>query len=146
MPTASATKATQDLASELRISLTRLVRRLRAERPDEGLPLSQLSALGTLDRHGAMMLGALAAHERVQPPSMTRTVANLEERGLVVRATDDADRRHVVVAISAQGTQLLREDRRRREQWLAGRIQELSPDERALLAEVAPLLDRLAQW
>jgi DNA-binding MarR family transcriptional regulator len=139
------TVATSELASELRVSLMRLTRRLRAERPDAGLTLTQLSVLGTLDRHGGMTLGELAAHEKVQPPSMTRTTAALEERGLVTRVSSAADRRQVVIEINADGLSLLRDDRRHREAWLAGRLEQLTADERALLHDVAPLLDRLAQ-
>lgn len=139
------TVATTELASELRVALMRLTRRLRAERPDAGLTLTQLSVLGSLDRHGGMTLGELAAHEKVQPPSMTRTTAALEERGLVTRLTSAADRRQVVIEISAVGAGLLRDDRRHREAWLAGRLEQLTVDERALLHAVAPLLDRLAQ-
>ena len=72
-----------ELASELRVSVMRLSRRLRAERLDEGLTPTQLAVLGTLDRGGLMTLGELAALEKVQPPSMTRTTAALEERGLI---------------------------------------------------------------
>lgn len=137
--------STRELASELLVSLMRLVRRLRAQRPDHGLTLTQLSALGTLERLGPMRIGELAEREKVQPPSMTRTVAALEERGLVTRTTDPTDRRNVVVAVSRRGLELLRDDRRRREQWLAARLAELSDDERALLARVAPILDRIAR-
>jgi DNA-binding MarR family transcriptional regulator len=137
--------ATTELASELRVSLMRLARRLRAERLDEGLTPTQLAVLGTLDRHGPMTLGELAAHEKVQPPSMTRTTAILEERGLLTRVTEAVDRRQVRIAISAAGLALLREDRKRRDAWLAGRFEQLTSDERALLHQVAPLLDRLAQ-
>jgi DNA-binding MarR family transcriptional regulator len=133
------------LASELRVSLMRLARRLRAERADKGLTLTQLSVLGTLDRHGAMTLGELAAHEKVQPPSMTRTTAALEERGLITRVSSAVDRRMVLIGISAEGLALLRADRKLREAWLAGRFEQLTVDERALLHAVAPLLDRLAQ-
>lgn len=139
------TVATTELASELRVSLMRLARRLRAERPDAGLTLTQLSVLGTLDRHGGMTLGELAAHEKVRPPSMTRTTAALEERGLITRVSSAADRRRVLIEISVDGLALLREDRKRREAWLAGRFEQLTADERALLHAVAPLLDRLAQ-
>jgi DNA-binding MarR family transcriptional regulator len=137
--------ATSELASELRVSLMRLARRLRAERLDEGLTPTQLAVLGTLDRHGPMTLGELAAHEKVQPPSMTRTTAILDERGLLTRVTEEVDRRQVRIAISDAGLALLREDRRRRDAWLAGRFDQLTSDERALLHQVAPLLDRLAQ-
>jgi DNA-binding MarR family transcriptional regulator len=137
--------ATSELASELRVSLMRLARRLRAERLDEGLTPTQLAVLGTLDRHGPMTLGELAAHEKVQPPSMTRTTAILDERRLLTRVTQDVDRRQVRIAISDAGLALLREDRKRRDAWLAGRFDRLTSDERALLHQVAPLLDRLAQ-
>lgn len=139
------TTATSELASELRVSLMRLARRLRAERLDEGLTPTQLAVLGSLDRHGPMTLGELASHEKVQPPSMTRTTATLEERGLLTRVTEAVDRRQVRIAISAAGLALLREDRKRRDAWLAGRFEQLTSDERALLHQVAPLLDRLAQ-
>jgi DNA-binding MarR family transcriptional regulator len=139
------TTATSELASELRVSLMRLARRLRAERLDEGLTPTQLAVLGTLDRHGPTTLGELASHEKVQPPSMTRTTATLEERGLLTRVTEAVDRRQVRIAISAAGLALLREDRKRRDAWLAGRFEQLTSDERALLHQVAPLLDRLAQ-
>jgi len=139
------TTATTELASELRVSLMRLARRLRAERLDEGLTPTQLAVLGSLDRHGPMTLGELAAHEKVQPPSMTRTTAILEERGLLTRVTEAVDRRQLRIAISTAGLALLREDRKRRDAWLAGRFEQLTSDERALLHQVAPLLDRLAQ-
>jgi DNA-binding MarR family transcriptional regulator len=139
------TTATTELASELRVSLMRITRRLRVERPDQGLTLTQLAVLGTLDRHGALTLGELAAHEKVQPPSMTRTTAALEAAGLVTRVTDPSDRRQVMVQMSRAGLSLLHDDRRRREAWLAERLEQLTAEERALLHEVAPLLDRLAQ-
>jgi DNA-binding MarR family transcriptional regulator len=123
----------------------RLARRLRLERPDEGPTPTQLAVLGTLERHGPMTLGELASHEKVQPPSMTRTTATLVDRGLLTRVTAPADRRQVQVAISETGLALLREDRKRRDAWLAGRFGQLTSDERALLHQVAPLLDRLAQ-
>ena len=140
------TTATSELASELRVSLMRLARRLRAERLDEGLTPTQLAVLGTLDRHGPMTLGELAAHEKVQPPSMTRTTATLDERGLLTRV----NRRPSTAArcgsrSATAGLALLREDRKRRDAWLAARFDQLTSDERALLHQVAPLLDRLAQ-
>jgi DNA-binding MarR family transcriptional regulator len=136
--------ATLELASELRVALMRLTRRLRAERPDENVTLSQLAVLGSLERCGAMNLAQLAAKERVQPPSMTRTTAGLERRGLITRSADPADKRHVVFELSAAGRLLLHEDRRRREAWLAGQLDGLTEGERELLHAVAPLLDRLA--
>jgi DNA-binding MarR family transcriptional regulator len=128
----------------LRISIMRLARRLRTERTDETLTLSQLAVLGTLDRHGPMTLGELAAHERVQPPSMTRIVSGLEERRLVVRDQHLADRRLVIVRLTAEASALLAVDRRRRDAWLARRVRELTPDEHDTLRRAAPVLEKLA--
>lgn len=133
------------LASELRVSLMRLARRLRAERPNADVTLSQISVLGVLERHGPTNLAELAAQERVQPPSMKRTTAGLEERGLITRGADPADKRHVVFELGPAGRTLLHEDRRRREAWLAEQLAALNDKERALLRAVAPLLDRLAR-
>ena len=134
-----------ELSSTLRLSVMRLARRLLAEREDDSLTLSQLATLGTLNRHGPMTLGALAAHERVQPPSMTRIVSGLEERGLAVREPDATDRRLVVVRITAEGSALLEADRRRRDAWLARRLRELTADEREALRRAAPVLEKLAR-
>ncbi len=134
------------LASALRISVARLSRRLRSERdPDnELLPVGQLSVLGALFRNGECTVGELAALERVQPPSMTRTVNCLEEGGYVVRSKHETDRRQVVVALSPKGEQTLAGDRRRREAWLAQRLRELTPEERSVLRQAAPIIERLA--
>lgn len=134
------------LASELRISVMRLARRLRLERADDGMTLNQLAVMGTLERHGSMSIGELAAHEKVRPPSMTRTVACLEEAGHARRVAHTVDRRQVVVELTEQGSQRVLADRRRRDAWLAQRIKELSKDEREMLRAAAPVLDRLAAW
>src|SRR6476619_6982880 len=125
------------LASALRIAVARLQRRLRSERdPDnELLPVGQLSVLGLLNRYGDSTVGELAALERVQPPSMTRTVNCLHEGGYVVRRKNDADGRQVVVALSEKGGRTLAADRRRRDAWLAQRLRELTPDERSVLRQ-----------
>lgn len=134
------------LASALRISVMRLGRRLRNERDSDSELLSagQLSVLGALFRNGSCTVGELAAHERVQPPSMTRTVNCLEEGGYVVRHKHETDKRQVVVALSAKGEEILAADRRRRDVWLAQRLRELTPEERNLLRKAAPILERLA--
>ncbi len=135
------------LASALRISVARLSRRMRSERdPDsELLSVGQLSVLGALLRHGPSTVGELAAFERVQPPSMTRTVNCLEEGGYVVRRKHETDKRQVVVALSSQGEQTLAADRKRRDVWLAQQLRDLTPEERTVLRQAAPILERLAQ-
>ena len=138
------------LATTLRISITRLARRLRVERLGLGgtetvLSDIQLAALAALERHDSMTPGELAEHEKVQPPSMTRVIAVLEERGLVRREPHATDRRQVVLTVTADGRDLVQRVRRRREAWLAQRLQELSPAEREILREAAPILEKISQ-
>jgi DNA-binding MarR family transcriptional regulator len=146
MPTVdTAVRNEAGLASELRLSVMRLRRRLAVERhPDNALSLSQMTVLGSLHRHGEMTIGELAAHEKVQPPSMTRSVNCLEEAGYVVRRPDETDGRVVLVSLSERGRTTLLADRERRDAWLARRLNELTAQERAVLWQAAPLLDRLA--
>jgi len=145
-PTVQAAARTDaGLASELRFSVARLTRRLRSERdPSNPLSVAVLSALGVLFREGELTVGALAAHERVQPPSMTRTVNCLVEEGYVVRRANETDGRQVLVDLTDKGREILLADRRRRDVWLARRLRELNPEERDLLRRAAPLIQRLA--
>lgn len=140
-----ATRTDTELASMLRISVMRLARRLRAHRLDSGLTLTQLAALATLERHGPMTPGELAVHEKVQPPSVTRVIAVLESRELASRTAHPTDGRQQIVAVTAAGKGLLREDRRRREAWLSRQLAELSAADRALLRAAGPVLERLGQ-
>lgn len=135
---------TADLAHDLRLAVMRLARRARQERADHGLPLGQLSALATLDRMGPLTPGALAQHEQVRPPSMSKVLANLHEAGLVERVADPADGRSQVVSLTPKAKRLLREDRRRRDEWMAALLLGLDPDDRARLAAALPVLEVLA--
>src|SRR5690242_20494548 len=143
-PTVEAvTRTDAGLASQLRVSVMRLARRLRNERdPELGLGLGAISVLGLLMRHGEQTVGQLAAHERVQPPSMTRTVNHLIEAGYAVRRPSETDGRSTLVDLSEEGRQMVLADRRRREAWLARQLKELTADERDLLRQVAPIIER----
>jgi DNA-binding MarR family transcriptional regulator len=132
------------LASRLRLSATRLARTLRRE-AGTGLSPSQLSALATIEAHGPIALGALASHERVAPPSITKVIAKLETAGLVSRLPDLVDRRVARVALTDDGITLLREARRRKDAWLAGRLAELDPADRARLADALDVLEGLTR-
>jgi DNA-binding MarR family transcriptional regulator len=147
MPTIQkASRTGSGLASELRLSVMRLRRRLAVERhPDNELSINLMAVLGALYRNGEMSLGELAAYERVQPPSMTRTVKCLEEDGYVARRAHESDGRQVIVSLSEKGRTTLFADRQRRDEWLATRLRELSPEDRAVLRKAAPILERLAQ-
>jgi DNA-binding MarR family transcriptional regulator len=146
MPTVEKVARTDaGLAAELRVAVMRLRRRLANERhPANELSLGQMAVLALLFREDEQTIGQLARAERVQPPSMTRTVNCLEELGLVVRQGAERDGRLVVVTLADRGREVLLADRRRRDAWLAQRLAELDPDEREALRRAAPVLARLA--
>jgi DNA-binding MarR family transcriptional regulator len=134
---------TTRLASELRMVLGHLMRRLRAE---HRFSLSQGAVLGRLDREGTKSIGDLAAAERVRPQSMAQTVSDLEVDGLIARRADPADGRRTLVELTEQGLQTLEQDRRQREGWLARAIAEdLSAEEQQVLMQALALLRRLAE-
>ncbi|KUP98269.1 MarR family winged helix-turn-helix transcriptional regulator [Thermobifida cellulosilytica] len=133
------------LAAALRMAVGRLARRLRAQRPDSSLSLGQGSVLFALARHGKMTPGALADHEKVQPPSMTRIIAALEARGLVRRMRHPDDGRQQLVEITEEGSRLVAADQQRREAWLTRRLAELSQEDKEVLRRATEILDRLSQ-
>jgi DNA-binding MarR family transcriptional regulator len=129
------------LASELRVVLGRLIRRLRAE---HRVPISQAAVLGRLDREGPQSVSDLAAAERMRPQSMAQTVADLEREGFVGRSPDPADRRRALVDLTAAGKAEVESHRRRREGWLVKAIEELPGEDRATVERAIVLLGNLA--
>lgn len=131
-------------AHQLARSVARLNRRLRQERQSELTP-TQLSVLGAVMKIGPATPSAIAAHERVQPPSITRTLTCLLDEGYVVRKPHPDDGRQVLVSVSDKGDAMLDEERTRRDLWLGHRLAALTSAERKTLREAAALLERLAQ-
>ncbi|MBA3489154.1 MAG: MarR family transcriptional regulator [Longispora sp.] len=133
------------IAAALRRSIVRLNRSLRRARPIGELSPSQLSALTSLDIAGPLSPGELAEAEGVQPPTMTKVIAKLEELGLVQRAPHPTDRRQVILSITDSARTLLRDTSRARDAWLAERLEGLSATERKTLERAAELLERIAR-
>jgi DNA-binding MarR family transcriptional regulator len=130
-------------ASELRIVLGQLVRRLRT---DNALPTSHIAVLSRLDRAGAQTTSGLAAAERMRPQSMAQTLADLRSEGLVDRRSDPSDGRQILVDLTPSGRELLILERRRREDWLSQAItNELTPAEQKIVVAAVALLRRLAE-
>jgi DNA-binding MarR family transcriptional regulator len=134
--------SSEELASQLRFAVMRLSRRLRQHAPADITP-AQLSALAVVVRDGRLTLSQLADAERVQPPTMTRIVESLTARALVTRVPCERDRRVTWIEATPAGAALVQSVRKRRDAYLARHLRKFTPAERALLAEVAPLLERL---
>ena len=133
-----------DLASQLRLSVVRLSRRLRSQRTEELVSLTQMSAMATLWRCGSMTPSELAASERVRPPSMTRVIAALEESGMVSRRDHPTDGRQSIIELTDTGAELLNAEASLKERWLDKRLAELTEQERATLSRAAEIIDRMA--
>lgn len=135
----------EDLARTLREAITRLNRRVRQTRPVGDLTFSQLSALTSLQLAGALTPRELADTERVQPPTMTKIVGKLEDRGLVARTPHPTDRRQVILAATEEGRAVHAQFERARNEWMALQLARLSPDERDTLARAAEILQKVAR-
>lgn len=131
-------------AVALRRASTRLALRLRAERATEGLGSTGTAVLGQLHRRGALTASEIAAAERVQPQSLTRVLASLEQQELISRSQDTQDRRRHTIELTDRGRQILKDHMQSSDDWLADAITErLNPTERAVLQLAAGLLDQL---
>lgn len=135
--------AATPVASELRVVLGRLIRRLRAERR---LSLTQAAVLGRLDLEGPQCIGDLAAAERVRPQSMSQTLAELEAEGYLTRRPDERDGRRTVIALTPAGREMIAQDRADRDGWLAQAIASgFSDEELGVIERAMPLLARLSE-
>ena len=131
--------------SGLRLGVMRLARRLRRERGDENLTLTQLSLLGTLELNGSCTLGELATEEKISAPSITRIVNALVDTGLVERTAHETDGRQIVATLTPAARTLLERNREQRNQWLAGQLRQLSAEQRCVLEQAATILDDMAR-
>ncbi len=138
------TADTTELASRLRLAVTRLARKLRRE-AEAGISPSLLSALASIERGGPTTIGDLCAVEQVQPPTMTRIAAALVDAGLAARDPDPTDRRVAWLRVTPEGVKLLQRSRRRKDAYLAKRIRSLEAEELTALEESASVLERLTE-
>jgi len=144
MPTLNTRQAEQDSRQIVRAVL-QLGRRLRAQRPGAAISLPQLALLATLHQQGTMRATRLAEQQRLQPQSLTRLIATLERKGLIVRRADPDDGRSRLIEITRNGRECLEHDMRPRRSWLsAAMARALTPTEQALLRLSAELMLRIA--
>ena len=140
--TAATTTATASPASRLRFAVARMARLLR-QQDQSGFGPTVTAALATIEQHGPISLGEIATRERVAPPSITKVVEKLVANGLATREVDPNDRRSSLVRITRQGRRLLDTSRTKRTEWLAGRLDALTPDERARLDAAMDVLEKI---
>ena len=133
-----------ELASRLRLAITRTARRLRQD-AGPGLSPTQASALSTIERVGPLTPSELARIERVQRPTISRVSARLGQAGLIERMPDELDGRGARLRLTPEGQRTLRELRSRKTAYLAERLERLDPEEQAILAQASELLERMLE-
>ncbi|WP_044506095.1 MULTISPECIES: MarR family transcriptional regulator [unclassified Gordonia (in: high G+C Gram-positive bacteria)] len=131
------------LSGDLSLAVIRLARRLRGRRENKLVSLTQLSALNTLHHEGPMTPGALAAAERVRPPSMTRVIASLSDLGMIRREPHPTDGRQAIVTLSSEGADVVIDELAARKAWLSDRLAELSLDEREILRGAVHIFEKI---
>jgi DNA-binding MarR family transcriptional regulator len=144
-PVVAERAAADDVAKSLREGIQRLSRRVRQARPVGDLTFSQLSALTSLELAGALTPRELADMERVQPPTMTKIVSKLEDRGLIARTPHPTDRRQVILAATEQGRAVFAQFEKARNEWLAAQLAELDDVDRKTLARAAEIMQQVAR-
>lgn len=105
-----------------------------------GINQSARSALAAIVKFGPLSMSELAAHEGVDPASVSRTVRKLEESGDVVRRTSTADGRVNLIEVTESGRELFLRSRRQLTEIIVDRLSTLSPEQ---LATVVALGDGL---
>jgi DNA-binding MarR family transcriptional regulator len=129
---------------DLRITIMRLARRVRLARSDAAATDGQFSVLFTLHSDGPQTLRSLSDSECVTPPSMNRTINALQDAGLISRQAAPDDGRKVTIDLTGEGVAMVKETRRKRDEWFSTRLAALTPEQRAILADAAPILTELA--
>jgi DNA-binding MarR family transcriptional regulator len=133
------------LAGTLGSAITRFNRRLRQTRPVGELTQNQISVLTSLELSGALTPRELADAERVQPPTMTKVLARLDERGLIQRTPHPTDRRQVLLSATSAGREVIVEQRRAKDEWLTKKLAALPVEERETLRQAAEILNRITR-
>ncbi|MGJ6980052.1 MarR family winged helix-turn-helix transcriptional regulator [Aestuariimicrobium soli] len=136
------TLATSNIAHDLRAACMRITRRVRLQATS--IPPHWFTVLAALD-NGVKTATELAEREQVSAPSMSRTVKELEDRGMVSRAVDEDDRRARILTITEVGLKALHDGRRSRDHWMVERVRSCTPEEQKILAEATTILNRLLE-
>ncbi|HVY68658.1 MAG TPA: VOC family protein [Verrucomicrobiae bacterium] len=138
-------KATSETAGMLYRQVAHLNQRLRSTKPGEGPGVSRMGILGRLAQGGPATASALADHLGLQPQSMTRLLASLQEDRFIQREPDESDRRQSLIRLTDTGRALLVVEVAKRRARLARALASaLTPVEQEMLRLAAGLMERVA--
>lgn len=131
----------EDLAIVLTSAISRLDRAILAGQPDD-VSVSEMSVLAHLSEQPGLSPAELAVLENMRPPSVTRHIKALRDRGLIELAPHPGDKRRVQAAVTGQGRDAL--EQACKTTWLTARIAELPEADRDILGDAIRVLDGLS--
>lgn len=133
------------IADVLVTSAIKLPRVLRALDERSVLTVTEASAMAVLMHAGPMNIGSLARFEQVKAPSMTRTISNLEARGLVVRVADHVDARGWIIEVTQKGRRVFRDGHQRKMAPLQQWLENLSDRDFYKLVQALPIIEAMGE-
>jgi len=136
------------LASELRMVITRLIKKLRTKSStSEKLSLTERSTIALLDQHKELLPNELAAMEKITTQSMSQILNHLLELGYINRRTSEKDKRKAIISLSDAGREILYKVRNERAEWLNKALQEsCTPKEQEILRQAIEPLTKLVDF
>jgi DNA-binding MarR family transcriptional regulator len=133
----------RQLAKQLGLRIISITQFLTRRMQHEVLTSSQATILTLLQDGRAWRLSDLASATGVRPPSMTELISRMERQGWLHKMDTAHDRRGVAVTINEEGRMILQALNRRQVDLIAGRLALLSDEEKRIIEQALPVLDRL---
>ncbi|PWS29196.1 MarR family transcriptional regulator [Pedobacter yonginense] len=138
---------TQEIAAQLRSTVTRLTRQLRKQNVSSEFSNAELLTMSLLEQHGKVLSTELADMERVSKQAISQIINRLFEAKCVERFPSAEDKRKVFIGLTPLGEKHIVATRRIKEEWLSQTMEKIfSPEEINLIQAFLPLLTRLAEY
>jgi homoprotocatechuate degradation regulator HpaR len=110
---------------------------------DAGVTEQQWRVLRVLDEAGPLALAEIGRRAALQSPSVTRIVQGLEERGLVGRLRDTADRRRQTISLTEAGAEVIYDKIHESRRITAEIERRLGPEKHRRLLDLLDELERI---
>ena len=134
-----------EIAANLRVVLSRLIKILRNEVKNDGLlSLTERSTLGLVNQHIEILPSELANMEKVTAQSMSQIINKLLELGFIKKTSSKTDKRKVIITITAAGRKSIEKKRNETQEWLTKSIVEKTTQkEKETLVNAIKVLTKL---
>lgn len=135
----------EEIARRIRPAMTKLYVMYFRLSEQSSLTGPQLSIMTRLQESGPSRISHLARAEGIRMPTASNALHQLEQRGMVDRIRDTADRRGVLVTLTELGTTELKRVGEERTKYLAEMLGTLSEEQLAKADDLVELVNELSQ-